>query len=447
MSDSEDLDELEQNQDVQNISVFRKREKINANDDKLIDMDPLKKLNYMLTCPICLDIFQEPVYVKGCSHRFCKECIEKAIRSSKMKQCPTCRKIIGTKRLLRVDFNVQEIINLIYGDVTKFLELKQSNDELLIQKTYSQLANSDGTTRKRRRQFNSSTTEKAQDNQQSSPTFSSTKEEKGVASNSAYKNSSNQQDQNSNFSSVVKRRLTSNSNNQGSNQQTQGQKNNEKGAQSSNEQSSTRKRKFDNLGESGNKKGDELYTSGHVLQKKKYFEEEIKEKQVEDSLRKNQQESSLTSINGASLLNIGLSSSKADRSFINIQVKVIPYDKLQKQFDFSIVKIDWTLSLDDVTKLICQKLNINYQKFKPYIKFYVKSSVEESTYHPLEDKTQIIKNIDDQFWSVDSKQKYIRPYNKDEQAKNITNDYIHQKAAQNRILFYIIEHKDVSYTN
>ncbi|EAR88807.2 zinc finger, C3HC4 type (RING finger) protein (macronuclear) [Tetrahymena thermophila SB210] len=447
MSDSEDLDELEQNQDVQNISVFRKREKIHANDDQLIDMDPLKKLNYMLTCPICLDIFQEPVYVKGCSHRFCKECIEKAIRSSKMKQCPTCRRIIGTKRLLRVDFNVQEIINLIYGDISKFLELKQSNDELLIQKTYSQLANSDGATRKRRRQFNTSTTEKAQDNQQqSSPTFSSIKEDKGVTSNSAYKNSSNQQDQISNFSSAVKRRLPSNSN-QGSSQQSQGQKNNEKGAQSQNEQPTTRKRKFDNLGESGNKKGDE-YIPGHVVQKKKYFEEEIKEKQVEESLRKHQQESSLTSINGASLLNIGSSSSKSDRAFINIQIKVVPYDKLQKQFDFNILKMDWTLSLDDITKLICQKLNINYQKYKPYIKFYVKSSAEESSYHPLEDKTQIIKSIDNQFWSTDSnKQKYIRPYNKDEQAKNITTDYIHQKAAQNRILFYIIEHKDVNYTN
>jgi len=106
MSDSEENDELEQNENVQNISVFRKREKIDEGNDAIIELDSLKKMNHMLTCPICLDIFTDPVYVKGCSHRFCRDCIEKAIRSSKMKQCPTCRKTIGTKRLLRLDHNV-----------------------------------------------------------------------------------------------------------------------------------------------------------------------------------------------------------------------------------------------------------------------------------------------------------------------------------------------------
>lgn len=72
----------------------------------------------MLSCPICLDIFKDPVYVKVCSHRFCKDCIEKAIRQGKKKNCPTCRKNIGTKRILRIDNNISELATLLVGNVT-----------------------------------------------------------------------------------------------------------------------------------------------------------------------------------------------------------------------------------------------------------------------------------------------------------------------------------------
>lgn len=64
-----------------NLSVFRKRQRNQTND--FVDLDVFKKIKNMLTCPICLEIFTNPVYVKGCSHRFCRECIQKAIRQSK----------------------------------------------------------------------------------------------------------------------------------------------------------------------------------------------------------------------------------------------------------------------------------------------------------------------------------------------------------------------------
>lgn len=61
MSDSEEVDELEQNEPVENMSVFRKRDVMissgGVNSSDLIEMDAFRKLNNMLTCPICLGLF------------------------------------------------------------------------------------------------------------------------------------------------------------------------------------------------------------------------------------------------------------------------------------------------------------------------------------------------------------------------------------------------------
>ncbi|XP_048117067.1 nuclear factor 7, brain-like isoform X1 [Alosa alosa] len=44
-----------------------------------------------LTCPICYDIFKDPVILL-CSHSICKDCLEQFWRRKKAKQCPVCRK-------------------------------------------------------------------------------------------------------------------------------------------------------------------------------------------------------------------------------------------------------------------------------------------------------------------------------------------------------------------
>ena len=85
----------------------------------------------MLTCPICLDIFRVPMYIKGCSHRFCKDCIEKALRQvlsslyfkqTENKACPTCRKQIKTKRLLRIDTIITEMSTSLFGNVIEYIQ-------------------------------------------------------------------------------------------------------------------------------------------------------------------------------------------------------------------------------------------------------------------------------------------------------------------------------------
>ncbi|XP_030274919.1 E3 ubiquitin-protein ligase TRIM39-like [Sparus aurata] len=43
-----------------------------------------------LSCPICQDIFKDPV-VLSCSHSFCKDCLQTWWRGNQAKQCPVCK--------------------------------------------------------------------------------------------------------------------------------------------------------------------------------------------------------------------------------------------------------------------------------------------------------------------------------------------------------------------
>uniref|UniRef100_A0A671L5V9 Zinc-binding protein A33-like n=1 Tax=Sinocyclocheilus anshuiensis TaxID=1608454 RepID=A0A671L5V9_9TELE len=44
-----------------------------------------------LSCPICCEIFQDPVLL-SCSHSFCKECLQQFWRTKKTQECPVCRR-------------------------------------------------------------------------------------------------------------------------------------------------------------------------------------------------------------------------------------------------------------------------------------------------------------------------------------------------------------------
>jgi hypothetical protein len=59
---------------------------------------------------------QTPVYLK-CSHRFCRPCIERYIRSMNKKGCPICLAPLLSKRELRPCDFTMDLIDMAFGKV------------------------------------------------------------------------------------------------------------------------------------------------------------------------------------------------------------------------------------------------------------------------------------------------------------------------------------------
>ncbi|XP_018586701.2 nuclear factor 7, brain-like [Scleropages formosus] len=45
-----------------------------------------------LSCPVCCDIYRDPVVLLKCSHSFCKDCLEKSWEEKSSRECPVCRR-------------------------------------------------------------------------------------------------------------------------------------------------------------------------------------------------------------------------------------------------------------------------------------------------------------------------------------------------------------------
>jgi E3 ubiquitin-protein ligase RNF1/2 len=77
-SEDEELSENEEKNLESILVLFPKRKP--KSDNRTIDEKTFEKVKNLLKCPVCLDIYRDPVFIKECMHRFCRQCIERIIR-------------------------------------------------------------------------------------------------------------------------------------------------------------------------------------------------------------------------------------------------------------------------------------------------------------------------------------------------------------------------------
>lgn len=89
---------------------------------------PLDSLKADTHCGVCLGVLLSCT-LGPCCHRLCKDCFETWIRIGDNHVCPTCRKPINTRRVLRPDARYDGLMRQMFGDVGEFRE----REDLLVQ--------------------------------------------------------------------------------------------------------------------------------------------------------------------------------------------------------------------------------------------------------------------------------------------------------------------------
>ena len=96
--------------------------------DAPLDLATFDLIKERLLCPICTDVFKNPYNVRQCGHKFCQTCIEDFNRLYK-KECPSCRTNIGSRRSLRRDTVLTELLGKLITDTDKFNAIEERRRE------------------------------------------------------------------------------------------------------------------------------------------------------------------------------------------------------------------------------------------------------------------------------------------------------------------------------
>ncbi|QDZ20697.1 RING-type domain-containing protein [Chloropicon primus] len=80
------------------------------------------------TCTICLSTIQNTRAVKECLHRFCRECIEVAMRQNRP-ECPLCKTRIPSRRSCKEDKAFDALLESIYGDLDQLRAAERKKSE------------------------------------------------------------------------------------------------------------------------------------------------------------------------------------------------------------------------------------------------------------------------------------------------------------------------------
>ena len=91
-------------------------QKINDISKLMISQEQINKIcQEVLECPVCKQIYSEPVQFKKCLHTFCKKCFDKSVRTNN-KMCPICRQPITSRRDATKNLDILEIIDILIPD-------------------------------------------------------------------------------------------------------------------------------------------------------------------------------------------------------------------------------------------------------------------------------------------------------------------------------------------
>ncbi|KAM7265215.1 hypothetical protein ACFE04_002898 [Oxalis oulophora] len=128
------------NNDNNVVDVQGSTDRIALTDEESENLQ-MSDLRKDLECPICLHIIRNTRTME-CLHRFCKACIEKAMRMGN-NECPVCRKHCASRRSFRDDPNIDTIISILIPDIDKYEKEElafQEEDKARLKKTQASIA-------------------------------------------------------------------------------------------------------------------------------------------------------------------------------------------------------------------------------------------------------------------------------------------------------------------